>query len=141
MTKDLKRVQKELKIKDKDLAGAQAIVSVLKDSLTVKIPRDTSKTQQKVLNCDFHVTVRHNAQTVIDITSIGDNLTVKPYITDSIFVYYYNERQYLNPDKGFFRRVFTWDWDKKTVTYHQLKRTNKLFKTEDAIFIEIINKN
>lgn len=120
----------------------QAIIISLTDTLTARLEMDSSNAilMANPSICDFKVDLVSNSQTRVEVIRKGLDVKAIPHISDSIFIYYQNKRQYVHPDKNIFRRIFSWDWKKKTTTSHVLHHTNDLFNFDDILFIEIINE-
>lgn len=131
--------QKKANIADKNLKSVQAIAMSLSDSITNILDKQY-QLPDSINNrnlCDFNHLFIHNEQTKIRVIRKDTLMKSYPIISDSLFIYYEQKRRYINEDKNFFKRLFTWDWKKKNTINHKLEHTNDKFKFDDVLFIEI----
>lgn len=122
------RVQKVLKIKDKELnqaySIAQKIDTVFAD--TVKVDKD----------CNFDKTIVLNNETKSRIVLHND--TIKNYITisDTLNIIDYTRKVYVNQYSNFFSRLFHFDFKKTTLDRYAIKHSNDILKDQNVRVIK-----
>lgn len=131
---------KQLGIKDKQISNAGAMIIGLRDTLKMKVqPSKPTVINPRPDICDFYADSIFNNQTRIQVERIGLNLNVIPTITDSIFIYYYDDRVW-KKDMNIFKRIVTFSWGKETIVKHKYTHTNPLIVFDRVRFIKIVNK-
>lgn len=121
-------VQKELKIKDKNLQQIQVINTQMKDTVTQIITKDVN----------FKEELKLNPLTTIIIERKDSILTAILDLRNSQILFVEEKKQYRNKYKNGFQRFLHFDWKKDRVRKYTIKNSNPLIKVIDSRVVEII---
>lgn len=132
LIQNIDSTSKALKIAKNDLKQASAVKTSIDTTFTEKIIRDTINS-----NCDFVLDKKLNAETTIDIKSIGDSISIKLKIDNIQYLYIYSKKEYRNYRKNWLSRLFHWDWKKDMVFRYEIKNSNPLIEVTDIRVINI----
>lgn len=121
-------VQKELKIKDKNLQQIQVINTQMKDTVTQIITKDVN----------FKEELKLNPLTTIIIERKDSILTAILDLRNSQILFVEEKKQYRNKYKNGFQRFLHFDWKKDRVRKYTIKNSNPLIKVTDSRVVEII---
>lgn len=121
-------VQKELKIKDKNLQQIQVINTQMKDTVTQIITKDIN----------FKEELKLNPLTTIIIERKDSILTAILDLRNSQILFVEEKKQYRNKYKNGFQRFLHFDWKKDRVRKYTIKNSNPLIKVIDSRVVEII---
>ena len=125
---EVKKVQKELKIKDKNLQQVQVINTEMKDSASVEI---------KTKNVDFSEKLKLNELTTITVNRKDSILTAILDLRNSQILFVEEKKEYRNQYKNGFQRFLNFDWKKDSVRKYQIHNSNKLIKVTDTRIVEV----
>lgn len=120
-------VQKELKIKDKNLQQIQVINTQMKDTVTQIITKDVN----------FKEELKLNPLTTIIIERKDSILTAILYLRNSQILFVEEKKQYRNKYKNGFQRFLHFDWKKDRVRKYQIHNSNNLIKVTDTRVVEV----
>lgn len=120
-------VQKELKIKDKNLQQIQVINTQMKDTVTQIITKDIN----------FKKELKLNPLTTIIIERKDSILTAILDLRNSQILFVEEKKQYRNKYKNGFQRFLHFDWKKDRVRKYQIQNSNKLIKVTDTRVVEV----
>lgn len=120
-------VQKELKIKDKNLQQIQVINTQMKDTVTQIITKDVN----------FKEELKLNPLTTIIIERKDSILTAILDLRNSQILFVEEKKQYRNKYKNGFQRFLHFDWKKDRVRKYTIKNSNPLIKVTDSRVVEI----
>lgn len=123
-----KEVQKELKIKDKNLQQVQVINTQMKDTAT---------TQIITKDVNFKKELKLNPLTTITIERKDSILTAILDLRNSQILFVEEKKQYRNKYKNGFQRFLHFDWKKDRVRKYTIKNSNPLIKVTDSRVVEI----
>ena len=123
-----KEVQKELKIKDKNLQWVQVINTQMKDTAT---------TQIITKDVNFKKELKLNPLTTITIERKDSILTAILDLRNSQILFVEEKKQYRNKYKNGFQRFLHFDWKKDRVRKYTIKNSNPLIKVTDSRVVEI----
>ena len=123
------RVQKRLKIKNKNLEQVQVINTVIKDTITKVITVDKN----------FSEELKINPLTTIKVTRIDSILTAKLDITNQQILFVEEKKEYKNKYKNGWIRFWHFDWKKIRTRKYQIINSNPIIKITDTRIIEINN--
>lgn len=123
------KVQKRLKIKNKNLEQVQVINTVIKDTITKVITVDKN----------FSEELKINPLTTIKVTRIDSILTAKLDITNQQILFVEEKKEYKNKYKNGWIRFWHFDWKKIRTRKYQIHNTNPIIKITDTRIIEINN--
>lgn len=121
-------VQKELKIKDKNLQQIQVINTQMKDTVTQIITKDVN----------FKEELKLNPLTTIIIERKDSILTAILDLRNSQILFVEEKKQYRNKYKNGFQRFLHFDWKKDRVRKYQIHNSNNLIKVTDTRVVEVI---
>lgn len=121
-------VQKELKIKDKNLKQIQVTNTQMKDTVTQIITKDVN----------FKEELKLNPLTTIIIERKDSILTAILDLKNSQILFVEKKKQYRNKYKNGFQRFLHFDWKKDRVRKYTIKNSNPLIKVTDSRVVEII---
>jgi GTPase involved in cell partitioning and DNA repair len=130
LIEEMKQVQKELNIKDRELRQASRVVTFLTDTMTIYVPQLIEN------DCNFEEEFVFNDETKIHVSNKNNYVTVVPTITNSQDLFIKDIKVWRNPSKKFIRRVFTWDWKKDIVSEYELHNSNDLIRVTDVRVIK-----
>jgi hypothetical protein len=118
------KVQKVLKIKDKELSEAYAIAQKIDTvfSDTIKLPS----------KCNFDKTLMLNNETKSRIILKDSLLENHITITDTLNIFDYARKVYVNMYKSFFSRLFHFDFKKTTLDRYAIKHSNDILKNQNV---------
>lgn len=122
-----KEVQKELKIKDKNLQQVQVINTQMKDTVTQIITKDVN----------FKEELKLNPLTTIIIERKDSILTAILDLRNSQILFVEEKKQYRNKYKNGFQRFLHFDWKKDRVRKYQIHNSNNLIKVTDTRVVEV----
>lgn len=122
-----KEVQKELKIKDKNLQQVQVINTQMKDTVTQIITKDVN----------FKEELKLNPLTTIIIERKDSILTAILDLRNSQILFVEEKKQYRNKYKNGFQRFLHFDWKKDRVRKYQIQNSNSLIKVTDTRVVEV----
>lgn len=125
---EAKRIQKELKIKDKNLQQVQVINTEVKKSATVEI---------KSKNIDFSEKLKLNELTTITVTRKDSILTAILDLRNSQILFVEEKKEYRNQYKNGFQRFLHFDWKKDRIKKYQIHNSNDLIKVTDTRIVEV----
>lgn len=123
-----KEVQKELKIKDKNLQQIQVINTQMKDTAT---------TQIITKDVNFKKELKLNPLTTITIERKDSILTAILDLRNSQILFVEEKKQYRNKYKNGFQRFLHFDWKKDRVRKYQIQNSNSLIKVTDTRVVEV----
>ncbi len=125
---EVKKVQKELKIKDKNLQQVQVINTEMKDSASVEI---------KTKNVDFSEKLKLNELTTITVNRKDSILTAILDLRNSQILFVEEKKEYRNQYKNGFQRFLHFDWKKDRVRKYQIHNSNNLIRVTDTRIVEV----
>lgn len=131
LVQSLQKTRDSLKIKDNELKQAMSVKTIIRDTIVGNLP-DTTKT---VVN--FTIKLEPNTQTTFTITRKDSLITCIPEIYNTQELFTYSKKEYRNPDKNFFQRLFTWDWKKDVIERYNIINSNPLIQVTDTRVIKI----
>lgn len=120
-------VQKQLKIKDKNLQQIQVINTQMKDTVTQIITKDVN----------FKEELKLNPLTTIIIERKDSILTAILDLRNSQILFVEEKKQYRNKYKNGFQRFLHFDWKKDRVRKYQMHNSNILIKVTDTRVVEV----
>lgn len=120
-------VQKQLKIKDKNLQQIQVINTQMKDTVTQIITKDVN----------FKEELKLNPLTTIIIERKDSILTAILDLRNSQILFVEEKKQYRNKYKNGFQRFLHFDWKKDRVRKYQIQNSNSLIKVTDTRVVEV----
>lgn len=123
-----KEVQKELKIKDKNLQQVQVINTEMKDSASVEI---------KTKSVDFSQKLKLNELTTITVNRKDSILTAILDLRNSQVLFVEEKKEYRNKYKNGFQRFLHFDWKKDRIRKYQIYNSNDLIKVTDTRIVEV----
>lgn len=123
---EVKGLQKELKIKDKELQQTQLIKQEIKHDTTVIVRSN-----------DFKLEIKPNNLTSILINKKDSLLTHQLSIKNAQTLFVTNERVYKNKYKNWFIRLLHFDFKKKNNIRYQIHNSNDLIEITDSRMIEL----
>lgn len=123
----IKKQAKELKIKEKELKTVASIETQISDTTVQELPITN--------DCNFCVELKPNQLTTIKVSRVDSVLT---HILDirnrqDLFI---DEKEVWRV-KGFFRRLFTFNFKKDRISNYQIINTNPLIKTIETRVMNI----
>lgn len=124
----VKVLQKELKIKDKNLQQVQVINTQMKDSTSIEI-------KQKELN--FSEELKLNDLTTITVNRKDSILTTILDIRNQQILFVEEKKEYRNQYKNGFQRFLHFDWKKDRIRKYQIHNSNDLIKVTDTRLVEV----
>ena len=124
-----KEVQKELKIKDKNLQQVQVINTQMKDTAT---------TQIITKDVNFKKELKLNPLTTITIERKDSILTAILDLRNSQILFVEEKKEYRNKYKNGFQRFLHFDWKKDRIRKYTIKNSNPLIKVTNSRVVEII---
>lgn len=122
----IKSVQKELKIKDKQLNQATYVETKVVHDTTLLVKTDT-----------FDVIIRPNKQTTIEIHKTDSLLTHKLDIRNDQTLFITTKKVYRHKYKNWFTRLLHFDFKKRLSYEYQIHNTNDLISVDNTRLIEI----
>lgn len=125
---EVKKVQKELKIKDKNLQQVQVINTEMKDSASVEI---------KTKNVDFSEKLKLNELTTITVNRKDSILTAILDLRNSQILFVEEKKEYRNQYKNGFQRFLHFDWKKDRVRKYRIHNSNNLIRVTDTRVVEV----
>lgn len=123
-----KEVQKELKIKDKNLQQVQVINTQMKDTAT---------TQIITKEVNFKKELKLNPLTTITIERKDSILTAILDLRNSQILFVEEKKEYRNKYKNGFQRFLHFDWKKDRIRKYQIHNSNELIKVIDTRLVEV----
>lgn len=123
---EVKDLQKELKIKDKELQQTQIIKQEIKHDTTVIVRSN-----------DFKLEIKPNNLTSILINKKDSLLTHELSIKNAQTLFITNDRVYRNKYKNWFIRLLHFDFKKKNDIRYQIHNSNDLIEITDSRMIEL----
>ena len=126
LIENIRKVQKDLKIKDKQLEQAQQQHQTINIDTTVVVK-----------DKDFIKEIKPNSLTSLLIIKKDSLLTAKIDIRNSQTLFLQHKKEYKNKYKNWFRRLIHFDFKKKNVFKYQIYNSNPIIKIEDSRIIEI----
>lgn len=122
-------IQKELKIKDKELKQAQSQNQEINIDTTIVVG-----------DKDFEKEIKPNELTSLIIIKKDSILTAKISIKNSQTLFISNKREYKNQYKNWFRRLIHFDFKKRDVYKYQIHNSNPLIEIKETRLITIDDK-
>lgn len=122
-------IQKELKIKDKELKQAQSQNQEINIDTTIVVG-----------DKDFEKEIKLNELTSLIIIKKDSILTAKISIQNTQTLFISNKREYKNQYKNWFRRLIHFDFKKRDVYKYQIHNSNPLIEVKETRLITIDNK-
>jgi hypothetical protein len=135
---ELSETRKSLKRAENDLKWASTSTNTIHDTIVVKVPVVEPLPTPNI--CDFELTVTSDPQTAITVIRRADSLVVIPNIINTADLFITDTKIWRNPNKNFFKRLFTWDWRKDIVQEFDIINSNKDIKTTNVRVINVNNK-
>jgi hypothetical protein len=129
--------KRALKVKDNEIKSAILVGTQQRDTFITTVLRDTMNLVPATL-CDFTVEVIPNELTYFKVISKNDSITLIDNIKDELLLITTEHKVYRNPNKSFFKRLFTWDWQKDLVIDYNIENKNKRISITDIRCISII---
>ena len=123
---EVKDLQKELKIKDKELQQTQIVKQEIKHDTTVIVRSN-----------DFKLEIKPNNLTSILINKKDSLLTHELSIKNAQTLFITNDRVYKNKYKNWFIRLLHFDFKKKNNIRYQIHNSNNLIEITDSRMIEL----
>lgn len=123
---EVKDLQKELKIKDKELQQTQIVKQEIKHDTTVIVRSN-----------DFKLEIKPNNLTSILINKKDSLLTHELIIKNAQTLFITNDRVYRNKYKNWFIRLLHFDFKKKNNIRYQIHNSNDLIEITDSRMIEL----
>lgn len=123
---EVKDLQKELKIKDKELQQTQIVKQEIKHDTTVIVRSN-----------DFKLEIKPNNLTSILINKKDSLLTHELSIKNAQTLFITNNRVYRNKYKNWFIRLLHFDFKKKNDIRYQIHNSNNLIEITDSRMIEL----
>lgn len=123
---EVKDLQKELKIKDKELQQTQIVKQEIKHDTTVIVRSN-----------DFKLEIKPNNLTSILINKKDSLLTHELSIKNAQTLFITNDRVYKNKYKNWFIRLLHFDFKKKNNIRYQIHNSNDLIEITDSRMIEL----
>lgn len=130
LIKQASQLQKELKIKDKNLNQITVINTEGRDSVQTVI---------KYKHPDFNEILKLNDLTTITVTRKDSILKAKLHILNSQFLFVEEKKEYKNQYKNGWIRFWHFDWKRIRIKKYQIKNSNELIKVTDTRVIEVNN--
>ena len=128
LIKQIKTVQKELKVKDKNLQNASVINTVI---------RDTIQTIIEPKQIDFDKELKLNDLTTITVSRKDSILSAKLEIYNSQVILVEEKKQYKRKYKNGFIRFLHFDFKRIRVRKYQINNSNSLIKVTSTRVIEM----
>lgn len=128
LIKQIKAVQKELKVKDKNLQNASVINTVI---------RDTIQTIIEPKQIDFDKELKLNDLTTITVSRKDSILSAKLEIYNSQVILVEEKKQYKRKYKNGFIRFLHFDFKRIRVRKYQINNSNSLIKVTSTRVIEM----
>lgn len=122
-------IQKELKIKDKELKQAQSQNQEINIDTTIVVG-----------DKDFEKEIKPNELTSLIIIKKDSILTAKINIQNTQTLFISNKREYKNQYKNWFRRLIHFDFKKRDIYKYQIHNSNPLIKVKETRLITIDDK-
>lgn len=124
LIQSITKAQKVLKIKDKELSEAYAIAQKIDTVFadTIKIPS----------NCNFDKTLVLNDETKSRIILSDGLLQNHITITDTLNIFDYTRKVYVNDYPNFLSRLFHFDFKKTTLDRYAIKHSNDILKNQNV---------
>lgn len=88
----------------------------------------------------YQDSIKYNPLTTVYYTIGTDTVNIGLKVENDQYLYIYTNRQYKNPNKNFFKRLFTWDWKKVDKHEYAVYNTNDLIKIDNIRIVEAVNK-
>lgn len=126
LTKEVKTVQKKLKIKDKNLNQVQVQHQEIIHDTTLVIKE-----------ADFNITIQPNESTMIKLIKQDTLLTHILDIYNKQYLFIQSNKEYKHKYKNWFSRLMHFDFKKIHSNKYQIKNTNDLIKVTETQIIEI----
>ena len=131
-------IRRILKLKPKTIsvAATQSQVINVNDSKGVEggniitILKDTT----------YQDSIKYNPLTTVYYTIGTDTVNIGLKVENDQYLYIYTSKEYKNPNKKFFKRLFTWDWKKIEKHKYAVYNTNDLVKTDNIRIVEAVTK-
>ena len=132
----------------------QQIDSIRKIQKVKKNEIQVAATQKQILNVNkskgvggdiitiikdstYKDSLQYNPLTKVYYTIGKDSVNIKLDVQNTQYLYVYKHREYKNK-KNFFKRLITFDWNKKDVYKYKIHNTNDLLKEDSIKIIEAI---
>lgn len=132
----------------------QQIDSIRKIQKVKKNEIQVAATQKQILNVNkskgvggdiitiikdstYKDSLQYNPLTKVYYTIGKDSVNIKLDVQNTQYLYVYKHREYKNK-KNFFKRLITFDWNKKDVYKYKIHNTNNLLKEDSIKIIEAI---
>lgn len=122
-------VQKELKIKDKNLQQIQVINTQMKDTVTQIITKDVN----------FKKELKLNPLTTITIERKDSILTAILDLRNSQILFVEEKKEYRNKYKNWFQRLLKFDWKKDIIRNYQIYNSNELINVTETRVVELMD--
>lgn len=122
----IKDVQKQLKIKDKNIKTVTYVEEVIKHDTTV-IVKDNN----------FDVVIKPNELTTIEIIKQDSILKHKLDIQNDQALFITSKKVYRKDYKNWFNRLIHFDFKKRLIYEYQIKNTNELINVQNTRIIEL----
>ena len=124
-----KEVQKELKIKDKNLQQVQVINTEMKDTITKIITKEV----------DFKEDLKLNPLTTITVERKDSILTAILDLRNSQVLFVEEKKEYRNKYKNWFQRLLKFDWKKDVIRNYQIYNSNELINVTETRVVELMD--
>lgn len=131
LIQEIKEVQKDLKVKDKNLQQVQVINTEVKDSATIIIKPELK---------DFNEKISLNELTTITVNRKDSILTAILDLRNSQILFVEEKKEYRNRYKNWFQRFLHFDFKKDRIRNYKIHNSNELIKVTDTRVVEVISK-
>lgn len=128
LLQEIKSVQKQLKIKDKNLTNVNVINTVIKDSIRTTI-------KHKLI--DFEEELKLNPLTTIIVSRKDSILQATLDIKNQQILFVEEKKEFRNKYKNAFVRFLRFDWKKIKTKKYQIYNSNQLIKVTGTRVIEL----
>jgi hypothetical protein len=126
----IEKIRKSLKTPENKPGDISSIVVVsVTDTAYVKIDNE--------VDFELDTVVNYNEMTSSSIKIDGDTLTSSINVNNSMYLYVYSRREYVNKYKNGWIRFWRFDWRKESVDRYDILNTNDLVKVLDTRVIKI----
>lgn len=126
LIQDIRKIQKQINVKDKELQQAQQQHQAIKIDTTVIVN-----------DCNFIKEIKPNNLTSLVIIKKDSLLTAKIDIRNSQTLFLTCKSKYRNEYKNWFKRLIHFDFKKKNVYEYQIHNSNPIITIENSRLVEI----
>lgn len=122
------KLQKELKIKSKNLTQVQVINTEAKDSAQVVI---------KPVQVDFSEIIKINDLTTVTVSRKDSILSAKLHILNQQILFVEERKEYKNKYKNGWIRFWHFDWRRIRIRKYQIENTNPIITVTNTRIVEV----